>query len=149
MVEESIIRGMTKENISRSCRSLSIELERAFRRASQRVRGLAKSRRPRRGHSDGIHTLTLSYAASHSIVELSTQNTYEITPVFAKRHHCNGRKPPSHTQKTDRQLPINTWRQYHLHLGLVVYPQLDHPDIRALNVNALQLVDTTQVLHRL
>jgi hypothetical protein len=42
MVEESIIRGMTKENISRSCRVLSIELERATRGAGQRIHGLAK-----------------------------------------------------------------------------------------------------------
>ena len=98
------------------------------------------NRRLRRGHSDGIHTLTLGYH-----YELSTQNTYEITPVFARRrHHCHGRTLlPSHTRKSDQQLPINTWHQYHFHLSLIVYQRLDCPDFRTLNVNVLPLVDRT------
>jgi hypothetical protein len=103
------------------------------------------SRRLRRGHSDGIHALTLELCSQSFHYELSTQNTYEIMPIFAKRrHHSHGRTLlPSHTQKVDRQLPTNTWRQCHFHLGLTAYQRLDCLDFRTLNVNVLPLVDST------
>ena len=127
MVEEPIIRGMTKGNISRSCRVLRIELERASRRANQRVHGLANKWKTEE-RSLGWNPCFDSRLCSQSF-------HYD---------HCHERTLlPSYTQKTDRQLPINTWRQYYFHLGLIVYQRLDCPDFRTLNVNVLPLVDGT------
>lgn len=106
---------------------------------------LQMSRRLRRGHSDGIHTLTLGYAASHSIVNCQHRMHTRLRQYLQGEditvtggHCCH----PILRRLIDK-LPINTWRQYHFHLSLIVYQRLDCPDFRTLNVNVLQLVDST------
>jgi hypothetical protein len=78
--------------------------------------GLSLSQSESKGHmafakkaEDGevVIRLILDYATSQSIMDLSTKNTCEIRPVFAKsRHHRHGRiLLPLYTLKTNRQLP--------------------------------------------
>jgi hypothetical protein len=85
VVEESIMRSMTKETSPDRVVSSGLNWSEPLEEQIKGYRAFQISGRLRRGHSDG-NPYSDSWLCSQSFYyELSIQNTYEVTPVFAKK----------------------------------------------------------------